>query len=79
MRTRVHVPTTRKMALLGRALLPAPYVRRPVGQQALPACQYLVDAVVSDSRAATPPKLQARVDWVFDLFERLQEQQLGMS
>ena len=77
--TRVHVPTPRKMALLGRALLPAPYVRRPVGQQALPACQYLVDAVVSDSRAATPPKLQARVDWVFDLFERLQEQQLGMS
>ena len=41
---------------------------------ALPACQYLVDA------AAIPVRLQARVDWVFDLFARLQEQQqLGMS
>ena len=76
--TRAHVPTPRKMALLGRALLPPLSARGPLGTQALPACQYLVDAAVSDSRATMPARLQARVDWVFDLFERLQEQQLGM-
>ncbi len=76
---RAHVPAARKLALLGRALLPALPVARPAEAQALPACQYLVDAAVSDGRATAPARLQPRVDWVLDLFARLQEQQLGAS
>ena len=76
--SRAYVPKPRKMALLGRALLPPLSAGRQAGTQALPACQFLVDAAIAENRAPMPPK-QARVDWVFDLFERLQEQQLGLS
>ena len=77
--TRAHVPASRKLALLGRALLPPRDATRLAGTPALPACQYLVDAAACEARAAMPARLQARVTWVFDLFERLQEQQMGVS
>ncbi len=77
--TRAHVPASRKMALLGRALLPPLSANRQSSANALLACQYLVDAAVCESRAAMSVSLQARVNWVFDLFERLQERQLEAS
>ena len=76
---RAHVPARRKMALLARALLPAITAHPQAGAEVLPACRYLVDAAALDHRPADAVRVQARVDWIFDLFERLQEQQLGMS
>ncbi len=70
---RARVPGRRKMVLLAGALAPAFSETVWDCAAALPACQYLVD------EAAVPVRRKARVDWVFDLFERLQEQQLGMS
>ncbi len=76
---RAHVPGRRKVALLGRALLPLHPAKIMVGTAALPACQYLVDAASCDLWVQEAVPRQARVDWVFDLFERLQEQQLRAS
>jgi phytoene synthase len=82
--SRAHVPASRKAALLARsltALVPRP--QQAANAPALAAAHYLVDA----SCAATPwPSAPARaksfterVLWVCDLFERLEQQELGTS
>ena len=76
---RAHVPASRKVALLGRALLPRLFAPPFAGLSALPACQYLVEAAAMDNAPARRVAVQAKLDWVFDLFERLQERQMGLS
>jgi phytoene synthase len=79
---RAHVPATRKLALLGRSLLATPALPAAHGA-ALPACQYLVDAAICEPtparRFAPAVALDARVTWLFDLFERLHDQQWEAS
>ena len=77
---RAHVSTRRKAALLTRSVVPRP-VRRLSAAPALPGCQFLVDAAARESKAVAPElaplqALRARLDWTFDLFERLHLQQL---
>ena len=75
---RAHVPARRKVALLAQALLPRTPAAPLMRQQALPACQYLVDAAARET-ALAGSDFQAKLNWVFDLFERLAEQQIGTS
>jgi phytoene synthase len=78
---RAYVRTRRKAALLARslaAILPSADTR---GAPALAAARYLVDAASlalqfpQRNRALGP--IESRAHWVFDLFERLQQQELG--
>jgi phytoene synthase len=78
---RAYVPTSRKAALLGRSLAAVLPSSNTVSAPALAAARYLVEAA---SFAAPPPArmgvvktFDSRVNWVFDLFERLQQQELG--
>ncbi len=75
---RAHVPARRKAALLTQAVLAGPSAAPGARQPALPACQYLVDAAARESVLA-PSVFQAKLTWVFDLFERLAEQQIETS
>jgi len=80
--SRAHVSTGRKIALLARsfvALLPGSVTAH--GMPALAAAHFLVEAA-----SGTPPRpvrvakhgpIEARVHWVFDLFERLEARELG--
>ena len=73
---RAIVPATRKAALLTRALLPT--LSPPAPQTPpMPACQYLVEAAAHPEIRKPAP--QPKIDWLFDLFERLQQRQLGVS
>ena len=79
---RARVPPHRKAALLGRSLLALAPGALP-SAPALPGCQYLVDAAVCET-ACGPQRVRARalgarVDWVFDLFERLHNEQWETS
>ena len=80
---RAHVPTRRKIALLARSLAALiPQSVEAAAAPALAATHYLVDAAsVSVPRHAQPSfgPISARVHWVFDLFERLQQQELETS
>lgn len=79
---RARVPARRKAALLARsvaALLPG--TAGAAGAPALAAAHFLVDAVCGSApwmaRKAAARSFSARLLWVCDLFERLQQQELG--
>jgi phytoene synthase len=79
---RAHVPARRKIALLARSVAAAmPGTPANSSDPALAAAHYLVDAAtVPLPRFAKPVRLgpiDTRVHWVFDLFERLQQKELG--
>ena len=79
---RAHVPARRKLALLARSVAAVVSKNLATGSApALAASRYLVDAASTPApRYAQAPRLgpiDARVHWVFDLFERLQQQELG--
>lgn len=75
---RAHVPGHSKLALLMRSLLafgtPGPALQAP----ALAATGFLVEAaaIIVPAKPRRPSGWDARVSWVFDLFERLEERQL---
>jgi len=78
---RAHVPARRKVALLCQSLEAVLPRAKTVSAPALAAARYLVEAA---SVAAPPPArmgvvkaFDSRVNWVFDLFERLEQQELG--
>jgi hypothetical protein len=76
------VPTSRKLALLACSVSAAiPRDLSAAAAPALAAAHYLVDAASGPApRYAQAPRLgpiETRVHWVFDLFERLQQQELG--
>jgi phytoene synthase len=77
--SRACVPASRKATLLARALVPALTSSAQLRISALPACQFLVDAAAHETPAQAAPGIAARAVWVFDLFERLQAQQMEMS
>jgi hypothetical protein len=75
------VPTRRKAALLARSLAAILPRADTSAAPALAAARYLVDAA---SAPALLPKrfrpfgpIESRAHWVLDLFERLQQQELG--
>ncbi len=72
---RARVGGGRKAALLLRSLAAALPRTGTTPAPALPACRYLVDAASAPRRAVTT----GRVDWVFDLFERLHREQWEIS
>jgi phytoene synthase len=79
--SRAHVPTRRKAALLARSLAAILPRADTSAAPALAAARYLVDAA---SAPALLPKrfrpfgpIESRAHWVLDLFERLQQQELG--
>ena len=75
---RARVTDRRKASLLGRSLLSAVPHLAADPAPALPACRYLVDAAV----ASVPRRAAAvgeRVDWLFNLFERLHREQWEIS
>ncbi len=74
---RARVTDARKACLLSRSLLSAVPRMAPATAQALPACGYLVESAVLSS--APRAAVSERVDWVFDLFERLHREQWGIS
>jgi phytoene synthase len=73
--TRAHVPGARKLALIARSL--AAILRTPTKLRApaLAATHYLVDAATYEPAPAYG-RLEARMHWLFDLFERLDERRL---
>jgi phytoene synthase len=74
---RAHVPARRKVALLARSLVAlVPVNADAAAVPALAAAHYLVDAASLAQRAPSPRSFDARVHWVCDLFERLQQQEL---
>jgi phytoene synthase len=81
---RAHVPARRKAALLARSLCAlVPRGGEAATAPALAAAHYLVDAACAaapwPARGAQPKTITERVLWVCDLFERLQQQELGTS
>jgi phytoene synthase len=79
---RAHVPASRKLALLAQSVTAMiPKNLSAASAPALAAAHYLVDAASAPApRYAQAPRLgliETRVHWVFDLFERLQQQELG--
>ena len=76
---RAHVPAPRKAALLARSLA-ALMPRQASGHTApaLAASHYLVEAASQPATRRAPPKtFETRLHWVFDLFERLHQEELG--
>ncbi len=74
---RASVPTARKLALVGRALLPG---RRDDAAAAVPsaaAARELVEVAAASGRTpwARPRSLDERVAWVVDLFQRLERRE----
>ena len=76
---RARVTDARKAALMGRSLVSAVPLGALTPAAALPACGYLVDSAVQNSVSGRAVAVGERVDWVFDLFERLHREQWGMS
>jgi phytoene synthase len=81
---RAHVPAHRKAALLARSMCALlPRGGDAAAAPALAAAHYLVDAACAVSpwqaRVVQPKTITERVLWVCDLFERLQQQELGTS
>jgi 15-cis-phytoene synthase len=76
---RAIVPTSRKAYLLTRAIVAAAASEAKVGPPALAETQFLVDAVVNESvdavasSAGLQAALDGRVEWLVNLFERLEE------
>ena len=74
---RARVSGRRKAVLLGRSVWAVAASRAP-SAPALPACQYLVDAAVCEPvvlRRTPVSAFNTRMNWVFDLFERLHNEQ----
>ena len=78
---RAHVPAGRKAALLARSLAALLPRADTAAAPALAAARYLVDAAsapVPLPRRLRPfEAIEARANWVLDLFERLQQQEMG--
>ncbi len=79
--SRAHVLTRRKAALLARSLTALLPRADTAAAPALAAARYLVDA--ASAPAMLPQRIrrlgpiESRAHWVLDLFERLQQQELG--
>jgi phytoene synthase len=75
---RAVVPTSRKLQLLGRALLQAALPQPPCSAPPLEQTRFLIDAVAA---APVPPdalikgRLEDRIAWLVDLFERLERRE----
>jgi phytoene synthase len=80
---RAYVPTSQKLLLLARSVPALALSASRHAAPALPAARYLVDAACCPSsrpaRLGVMESLDERVHWVFDLFERLQQQEMGTS
>jgi phytoene synthase len=78
---RAHVPGAQKIALILRSLAAMLPGKTTLLAPALAATRYLVEAAAFDpsplpESIAQYGRLEARVHWVFDLFERLDERRL---
>ncbi len=72
---RAVVPTTRKLARLAQAVTACLSSAPRTGLPALPAAQFLVDAVALAGTPKLPPRtLDERAQWLTDLFTRLEKQ-----
>jgi 15-cis-phytoene synthase len=70
---RAVVPTSRKVRLLGRALIAAAVDRDScAGHTPLEATRFLVEAVASAGAVEVPPQSSDQVIWLIMLFERLE-------
>jgi len=81
---RAHVPASRKAALLARSLSALlPRSQQAANAPALAAAHYLVDAscagVAWPSLPARAKSFTERVLWVCDLFEQLEQREMGTS
>ena len=69
------VPTRVKLARLASALSACLNAAPRTGQPALPAAQFLVDAVALAGTPKLPPRtLDERAQWLTDLFTRIEKQ-----
>ncbi len=79
-RRRAHVPASRKILLLGRSLGALTLQPGTTGAPALPAARYLVEAAgntcAHEARQGLLEHLDGRVNWVIDLFARLEQREL---
>lgn len=72
---RAVVPTARKLARLAQSLAACLASVPQTGQPALPAAQFLIDAVALAGAPKLPPRtLDERAQWLTDLFTRLEKQ-----
>ncbi len=72
---RAVVSSRRKLSLLGQAIAACMRAAPQTGQPALPAAQFLVDAVALAGTPIHPPRtLDERAQWLTDLFTRLEKQ-----
>jgi phytoene synthase len=78
--TRARVPARRKLVLLARAALAAARPRERAADPALPSVRFLVEAVANGATPRAVPRrhaldLDARIEWLLALFERLDQRQ----
>jgi 15-cis-phytoene synthase len=72
---RAVVPASRKLTRLAQSLAACLASAPQTGQPALPAAQFLVDAVALAGTPLHPPRtLEERVQWLTELFTRLEKQ-----
>ena len=72
---RAVVPAGRKAWLVGRATLASLNGAGPAAAPPLPACRFLVAAIVPAPRRPARPSFDDRVAWLCDLFARLEQRQ----
>ena len=80
---RAHVPGRRKARLLLQAVARARlagFDLQAKGEPPLPATRFLVDAALATpAPALTPQGLEARIVWLYDLFDRLARMEVARS
>jgi phytoene synthase len=73
---RAVVPWPRKARLLGDAMLAAATrAAADAGPGALPEAMFLIDALPAVDERLRRPRIEERVAWLVDLFERLEERE----